>query len=218
MSCAALYSVLQPPGVCRLRYTHLFQRPSIRDGYKILPSAFSSCPSTSSIPRHQCAPLAMRRSSFVSLSLLLTQLCCLAATLLAATAFLPLCCTCPSYLTRAPPPIFVSPPFLAPNRDDAHCDTPNRTARRQLAGETVRPLLSLTMATTNIRSPRNLYSGGGNAQPLGPLPTGWEQLWDPEVRQPFFIDHNTQTTTVSGTKRQGGHSQARAESQRRRKG
>jgi ABC-type Fe3+ transport system substrate-binding protein len=48
----------------------------------------------------------------------------------------------------------------------------------------------------NIRSPRSLYTGAQNSQPLGPLPTGWEQLWDPEVRQPFFIDHNTQTTTV----------------------
>lgn len=31
---------------------------------------------------------------------------------------------------------------------------------------------------------------------LGPLPPGWEQMWDPELRQSFFIDHNSKTTTV----------------------
>ena len=28
-----------------------------------------------------------------------------------------------------------------------------------------------------------------------PLPEGWEELFDEELQQPFFIDHNTQTTT-----------------------
>lgn len=31
---------------------------------------------------------------------------------------------------------------------------------------------------------------------LGPLPPGWEQLWDPEARQPYFLDHNTKSTSV----------------------
>ena len=36
--------------------------------------------------------------------------------------------------------------------------------------------------------------GAGGADPLGPLPTGWEQRFTPEGR-PFFVDHRTRTTT-----------------------
>ena len=27
------------------------------------------------------------------------------------------------------------------------------------------------------------------------LPSGWEAMWDPNTRQHFFVDHNTQSTT-----------------------
>lgn len=59
-------------------------------------------------------------------------------------------------------------------------------------------LIQTSEMAVNPLSPRALFSSAASQQPVGPLPTGWEQLWDPEVRQPFFIDHNTQTTTVSG--------------------
>jgi len=28
------------------------------------------------------------------------------------------------------------------------------------------------------------------------LPTGWEELWDDNLKKSFYVDHNTQTTTV----------------------
>lgn len=47
-----------------------------------------------------------------------------------------------------------------------------------------------------------VQTGGGEREPL---PPGWEVKIDPQTGWPFFVDHNSRTTTWNDPRLQGDH-------------
>ncbi|WPK25282.1 hypothetical protein PUMCH_002593 [Australozyma saopauloensis] len=91
---------------------------------------------------------------------------------------------------------------------------------RTLPGQTPQsPVLSATNSTNNSNSGSvtvnssgantpvsaaaavSMAASGGTTRGLGELPSGWEQRFTPEGR-PYFVDHNTRTTTWVDPRRQ----------------
>lgn len=61
--------------------------------------------------------------------------------------------------------------------------------------------------STAAHSPATLVvqtEGGGGGE-REPLPAGWEVKIDPQTGWPFFVDHNSRTTTWSDPRLQGDH-------------
>jgi len=80
--------------------------------------------------------------------------------------------------------------------------------RRVLADDLLESSSSVGRTTSTTASPGSVTPGGvvGNNQStttagVGPLPAGWEERHTPEGR-PYFVDHNTRTTTWVDPRRQ----------------
>ncbi|KAL2115505.1 hypothetical protein VTJ04DRAFT_9760 [Mycothermus thermophilus] len=76
----------------------------------------------------------------------------------------------------------------------------NRTLPEDRTGANS-PTLQAQQAATAAANATALMHTGATTPGTGELPPGWEQRWTPEGR-PYFVDHNTRTTTWVDPRRQ----------------
>ncbi|KAK3995772.1 hypothetical protein QBC44DRAFT_13292 [Cladorrhinum sp. PSN332] len=76
----------------------------------------------------------------------------------------------------------------------------NRTLPEDRTGANS-PTLQAQAAATQQANAATMMHTGTTTQGSGELPPGWEQRWTPEGR-PYFVDHNTRTTTWVDPRRQ----------------
>lgn len=77
-------------------------------------------------------------------------------------------------------------------------------SRRILADdllEASNPSYRSTAATPAASAPAQISAGGATTAGTGTLPNGWEERYTPEGR-PYYVDHNTRTTTWVDPRRQ----------------
>ncbi|KAK4126712.1 HECT-domain-containing protein [Parathielavia appendiculata] len=76
----------------------------------------------------------------------------------------------------------------------------NRTLPEDRTGSNS-PTLQAQQAATQAAAASTMLHTGTTTAGTGELPPGWEQRWTPEGR-PYFVDHNTRTTTWVDPRRQ----------------
>jgi E3 ubiquitin-protein ligase NEDD4 len=76
----------------------------------------------------------------------------------------------------------------------------NRTLPEDRTGANS-PTLQAQQAATQAAAASTMMHTGTTTAGTGELPPGWEQRWTPEGR-PYFVDHNTRTTTWVDPRRQ----------------
>ena len=76
----------------------------------------------------------------------------------------------------------------------------NRTLPEDRTGANS-PTLQTQQAATQNANAQTMMHTGATSPGTGELPPGWEQRWTPEGR-PYFVDHNTRTTTWVDPRRQ----------------
>ncbi|KAL0942422.1 E3 ubiquitin-protein ligase hula [Colletotrichum truncatum] len=76
----------------------------------------------------------------------------------------------------------------------------NRTLPEDRTGANSPTLQAQQAATQNANNATMMHTGA-TSPGTGELPPGWEQRWTPEGR-PYFVDHNTRTTTWVDPRRQ----------------
>ncbi|KAK4240189.1 hypothetical protein C8A03DRAFT_42230 [Achaetomium macrosporum] len=76
----------------------------------------------------------------------------------------------------------------------------NRTLPEDRTGSNS-PTLQAQQAATQAATAQTMLHTGSTSAGTGELPPGWEQRWTPEGR-PYFVDHNTRTTTWVDPRRQ----------------
>ncbi|KAL2016390.1 hypothetical protein VTK56DRAFT_3812 [Thermocarpiscus australiensis] len=76
----------------------------------------------------------------------------------------------------------------------------NRTLPEDRTGSNS-PTLQAQQAATQAANATTMMHTGTTTPGTGELPPGWEQRWTPEGR-PYFVDHNTRTTTWVDPRRQ----------------
>lgn len=76
----------------------------------------------------------------------------------------------------------------------------NRTLPEDRTGSNSPTLQAQATATQNANAATLMHTGA-TSPGTGELPPGWEQRWTPEGR-PYFVDHNTRTTTWVDPRRQ----------------
>ncbi|KAL1835467.1 hypothetical protein VTJ49DRAFT_6671 [Mycothermus thermophilus] len=76
----------------------------------------------------------------------------------------------------------------------------NRTLPEDRTGANS-PTLQAQQAATAAANATTMMHTGTTTPGTGELPSGWEQRWTPEGR-PYFVDHNTRTTTWVDPRRQ----------------
>jgi E3 ubiquitin-protein ligase NEDD4 len=77
----------------------------------------------------------------------------------------------------------------------------NRTLPEDRTGANSPTLQAQQQAATQNANNATLMHTGATTAGTGELPPGWEQRWTPEGR-PYFVDHNTRTTTWVDPRRQ----------------
>ncbi|KAH8902656.1 HECT-domain-containing protein [Coniochaeta sp. PMI_546] len=77
----------------------------------------------------------------------------------------------------------------------------NRTLPEDRTGANSPTLAQQQAASAAQASQQTMVNTGATSPGTGELPPGWEQRWTPEGR-PYFVDHNTRTTTWVDPRRQ----------------
>lgn len=86
--------------------------------------------------------------------------------------------------------------------EDTRATSPNGGRTSPTSGPGAPP--GTTVSANNVTSAANaiqMMNSGATTAGLGELPAGWEQRFTPEGR-PYFVDHNTRTTTWVDPRRQ----------------
>ncbi|KAA1077849.1 E3 ubiquitin-protein ligase pub1 [Puccinia graminis f. sp. tritici] len=80
--------------------------------------------------------------------------------------------------------------------------TPHSSSASPSPSESATPAtVTPAPAASSGSGPTSTVQGGSTTAGWGPLPAGWEQRFTPEGR-PYFVDHNTRTTTWVDPRRQ----------------